>query len=235
MSSKKSMESADRDDAPKDDPGTGPAPDGATSPETTGEDRATTPETAGEDGGTTPETAGEDGGTPDSPSGTGAPDSPSGTGAPDSPSGTATSEGAAAEGASGNGRAGLAIAAALLLACGGLVGYGLLDTEEKKPKARAVPTAEVTYEVVGEGPVEISYLARSEDGTATVVRDAELPWKKTVQVPLGKPPTVAIILGEKGGQAACTLAIRGEHVQRATASGEFGRATCAGELPAAGQ
>ncbi|WP_404786277.1 hypothetical protein [Streptomyces pristinaespiralis] len=211
------MESADRDDAPKDDPGTGPAPDGATTPETAGEDGATTPETADEDGPTTPETTGEDGATPDSPSGTG------------------TSEGAAAEGASGNGRAGLAIAAALLLACGGLVGYGLLDTEETKPKARAVPTAEVTYEVVGEGPVEISYLARSEDGTATVVRDAELPWKKTVQVPLGKPPTVAIVLGEKGGQAACTLAIRGEHVQRATASGEFGRATCAGELPAAGQ
>ncbi|MFH8928842.1 hypothetical protein ACH4D4_17465 [Streptomyces pristinaespiralis] len=231
------MESADRDDAPKDDPGTGPAPDGATSPETAGEDGGTAPEATDEDGQTSPETAGEDGGT--TPEATdedgGTPDSPSGTGAPDSPSGTETSEGAAAEGASGNGRAGLAIAAALLLACGGLVGYGLLDTEETKPKARAVPTAEVTYEVVGEGPVEISYLARSEDGTATVVRDAELPWKKTVQVPLGKPPTVAIVLGEKGGQAACTLAIRGEHVQRATASGEFGRATCAGELPAAGQ
>ncbi|MGN9792195.1 hypothetical protein ACTMTU_14020 [Streptomyces sp. OZ13] len=131
----------------------------------------------------------------------------------------------------GGGRAGVAIAAVLLLACGGLVGYGVLDTEEK-PKPPAVPTAAVTYEVTGEGPVEISYLARSEDGTATVVRDAELPWKKTVQVPLGKPPTIAIVLGEKGGQAACTLAIRGEHVQRATAMGEFGRATCAGELPA---
>lgn len=131
----------------------------------------------------------------------------------------------------GGGRAGVAIAAVLLLACGGLVGYGVLDTEEK-PKPPAVPTAPVTYEVTGEGPVEISYLARSEDGTATIVRDAELPWKKTVQVPLGKPPTIAIVLGEKGGQAACTLAIRGEHVQRATAMGEFGRATCAGELPA---
>ncbi|WP_189886636.1 hypothetical protein [Streptomyces xantholiticus] len=131
----------------------------------------------------------------------------------------------------GGGRAGVAIAAVLLLACGGLVGYGVLDTEEK-PKPPAVPTASVTYEVTGEGPVEISYLARSEDGTATVVRDAELPWKKTVQVPLGKPPTIAIVLGQKGGQAACTLAIRGVHVQRATAMGEFGRATCAGELPA---
>jgi hypothetical protein len=132
----------------------------------------------------------------------------------------------------GGGRAGVAIAAVLLLACGGLVGYGVLDTEEK-PKPPPVPTAAVTYEVTGEGPVEISYLARSEDGTATVVRDAELPWKKTVQVPLGKPPTIAIVLGEKGGQASCTLAIRGNHVQRATAMGEFGRATCAGELPAA--
>ncbi|UYQ63981.1 hypothetical protein [Streptomyces peucetius] len=132
----------------------------------------------------------------------------------------------------GGGRAGVAIAAVLLLACGGLVGYGVLNTEDEPKAAPTVPTAEVTYEVTGEGPVEISYLARSEDGSATVVRGAELPWKKTVQVPLGKAPTVAIVLGEKGGQAACTLAIRGQHVQRATAMGEFGRATCAGELPA---
>lgn len=132
----------------------------------------------------------------------------------------------------GGGRAAVAIAAALLLACGGLVGYGVLDTEDEPKAAPTVPTADVTYEVTGEGLVEISYLARGEDGAATVVRGAELPWRKTVQVPLGKAPTVAIVLGEKGGQAACTLAIRGQHVQRATAMGEFGRATCAGELPA---
>lgn len=132
----------------------------------------------------------------------------------------------------GGGRAAVAIAAVLLLACGGLVGYGVLDTEDEPKAAPTVPTADVTYEVTGEGLVEISYLARGEDGAATVVRGAELPWRKTVQVPLGKAPTVAIVLGEKGGQAACTLAIRGQHVQRATAMGEFGRATCAGELPA---
>ncbi|MFJ8072686.1 MmpS family transport accessory protein [Streptomyces sp. NPDC096176] len=131
-------------------------------------------------------------------------------------------------------RAGVAIAAALLLACGGLVGYGVLDTEEK-PKPRAVPTAEVTYEVTGEGTVDISYLARSEAGTATVVQGATLPWRKTVQVPVGKAPIVAIVLDGKGGQAACTLAIHGTHVQRSTAMGQFGRATCTGELPAAGQ
>jgi hypothetical protein len=132
----------------------------------------------------------------------------------------------------GGGRAGVMIAAVLLLACGGLVGYGVLNTEDGPKPSPATPAAEVTYEVTGEGPVEISYLGRDEDGAATVVRDAELPWKETVQVPLGEAPTVAVVLGEKGGQAACTLAIRGKHVQRATATGEFGRATCTGELPA---
>jgi hypothetical protein len=132
----------------------------------------------------------------------------------------------------GGGRAGVVIAAVLLLACGGLVSYGVLNTEDSPKPSPATPAAEVTYEVTGAGPVEISYLARSEDGAATVVRGAELPWKKTVRVPLGEAPAVAVVLGEKGGRAACTLAIRGKHVQRATAMGEFGRATCAGELPA---
>ncbi|MFF2190800.1 hypothetical protein [Streptomyces sp. NPDC058155] len=127
-------------------------------------------------------------------------------------------------------RAGVAVAVAVLLACGGLVGYGILNTEEK-PKPRAVPTAEVTYEVTGEGTVEISYLARSESGDATIESGVQLPWKKTVRVPLGKDPTVAIVLGEAGGQAACTLAVRGAHVQRATASGTYGRATCSAPLP----
>ncbi|MER6104925.1 MmpS family transport accessory protein [Streptomyces sp. NPDC001832] len=132
----------------------------------------------------------------------------------------------------GTDRRAIAIAAALLLACGGLIGYGILDTPDK-PKPRAVPTAEVTYEVTGKGTAEISYLARSEVGNATVVSDVALPWKKSVQVPLGKAPVVNITLNEQGGQASCTLAIRGKHVQRATVMGEYGRATCTSELPAA--
>nr|WTB30969.1 hypothetical protein OG781_17095 [Streptomyces sp. NBC_00830] len=129
-----------------------------------------------------------------------------------------------------NNRRGFVIAAAVVAACIGLVLYGAFNTEDK-PKPRAVPTAEVTYEVTGTGTAEISYLARSEAGDATVEKAVTLPWKKSVQVPLGKAPTIAIILDGKGGQAACTLAIRGKHVQRATAMGEFGRATCTGELP----
>jgi hypothetical protein len=127
-------------------------------------------------------------------------------------------------------RRGLAIAAVVLLACGGLIGYSFLNSpDESRP--RAVPTAEVTYEVTGKGTAELSYLAHSTSGEATVEKGVTLPWKKTVQVPLGKAPSVNVVLGQEGGQASCTLAIRGKHVQRATAFGEYGRATCTGELP----
>ncbi|MBT2396547.1 MmpS family transport accessory protein [Streptomyces sp. ISL-100] len=126
----------------------------------------------------------------------------------------------------------IAVALTLLVACGGLVGYGILDTPDK-PKPRTVPTAEVTYEVTGEGTADISYLARNEAGDATVVSGVKLPWKKSVQVPVGKAPTVYITLDEKGGEVSCTLAIRGKHVQRAMAMGKFGRATCTGALPKA--
>ncbi|MFF3333069.1 hypothetical protein ACFYWX_26535 [Streptomyces sp. NPDC002888] len=50
-------------------------------------------------------------------------------------------------------------------------------------------------------------------------------------MPLGRDPIVSIVLGEQGGQARCTLGVRGHHVQSATATGTFGRATCAGTLP----
>lgn len=127
-------------------------------------------------------------------------------------------------------RRGLLIAGVTLLACFGLVSYGMFSTEEP-PKPQAVPTAEVTYEVTGSGTAEISYLSRSEAGTATVENGVMLPWRKSVLVPLGKAPTVAVVLDGKGGKAACTLAIRGKYIQRATAMGVFGRATCTGELP----
>ncbi|MEV0171193.1 hypothetical protein AB0I00_08705 [Streptomyces sp. NPDC050803] len=135
------------------------------------------------------------------------------------------------EGPSGD-RSALLIAGVALSVCGGLVLYGVLQSgeDDEKPEHR-VPTAAVTYEVTGTGTADISYQARSESGDAVVVKAAALPWSKTVEVPLGKEPIVSIVLGEKGGQARCALAIKGNHVQSATAAGEFGRATCAGSLP----
>ncbi|MFC9245590.1 MmpS family transport accessory protein [Streptomyces sp. NPDC057136] len=129
-------------------------------------------------------------------------------------------------------RRGIAVAAALLLACGALITYGILDTgSEQADKESAVPAAAVTYEVLGDGAADISYRGDGKGDRATVVKNAELPWKKTVHVPLGTSPVVNVTLGEKGGEASCTLAVGGKHVQRATASGAFGRSTCTSELP----
>ncbi|MET8711806.1 MULTISPECIES: MmpS family transport accessory protein [Streptomyces] len=128
-------------------------------------------------------------------------------------------------------RRGIAVAVALLLACGGFVTYGVLDTDEAPPHGKAAPAAGVTYEVLGEGTADISY--RGPGGAeAVVVTNARLPWKKTVRVPLGAYSIVDVTLGEKGGTASCTLAVSGRHVQRATATGAFGRTTCSSELPA---
>ncbi|MFF0474520.1 hypothetical protein [Streptomyces sp. NPDC004284] len=129
------------------------------------------------------------------------------------------------------GRRGWLIAGIALLTCAGLVGYGTLGTDEQ-PRPEAAPGAEVTYAVTGTGTAEISYLARSEAGTATVEKDVTLPWTKSVQMPLGKAPTVTVVLGEKGGQASCTLTIRDKHVQRSTTMGAFGRTSCTGGVQA---
>jgi hypothetical protein len=123
-------------------------------------------------------------------------------------------------------RRALGIAAAVVAACGGLVLYGVLHTQDK-PAGPPAPTAAVTYEVTGEGRADISY--ESGGKRASVARSAQLPWKKTVRVPLGHAPLVAITLGEKGGRAGCSLAVEGRHVQAASAYGRFGRATCQGE------
>ncbi|MEU3429694.1 MmpS family transport accessory protein [Streptomyces gardneri] len=135
-------------------------------------------------------------------------------------------------------RGGVAVAAVLLLVCGAFVTYGFLNTETEDEAAgqrAATPTAEatyeVTYEVLGEGAADVVYRGAGDE--AHVVTRVGLPWRKTVSVPLGAAPIVDVTLGEKGGTASCTLAVRGKHVQRATATGAFGRTTCGGEAPAA--
>ncbi|MFJ2932522.1 hypothetical protein ACIO8G_07115 [Streptomyces sp. NPDC087219] len=134
----------------------------------------------------------------------------------------------------GTDRGGFVVAAVLLLACAAFVAFGVLGQEKAPPKGRAgAPAAEVTYEVVGEGTADITYRAAG-DGPAGVVTRVGLPWRKTVSLPPGTPPSVGVTLDEKGGTASCTLAVRGAHVQRATATGAFGRTTCSGELPAGG-
>lgn len=125
------------------------------------------------------------------------------------------------------------VAGVVLALSAGLVGYGLFTggEDDSRPGSRT-PTAAVTYEVLGDGTADISYQGGSEAGKAVRVDAARLPWRTTVDVPLGQDPVVSITLGERGGQARCTLAVRGRHLRSATATGGFGRATCAGTLPA---
>lgn len=128
-----------------------------------------------------------------------------------------------------NRRVVVAGAALLAVFCTAFAAYGFLGDDA--PDRNAVPTASVTYRITGTGHADVSYLARSTQGDATVESGVELPWKKTVRVPLGKDPAVSIQLGKKGGEASCALAVRGEHKQRATAFGSYGRAICTAELP----
>jgi hypothetical protein len=128
----------------------------------------------------------------------------------------------------------LAGGAALLLAAAAVSAlYALTspDTPVKPP----VPTAAVTYEITGSGTADITYLATSEQGTATQEKGASLPWKKTVRVPLGQSPVVKVQLPRQGGTATCALAVRDQHMQRATASGPYGRTTCTAPLAAEGR
>ncbi|MFE0648296.1 hypothetical protein ACFVZH_06880 [Streptomyces sp. NPDC059534] len=169
------------------------------------------------------------------------PEEPAGPEDPKGPEseGISPAAGGDAAGRRGPRRRGLAVAAALLLACGAAaaaLAYGTSGPDggpaprHGAPAGAAAPV-DVTYEVLGEGTADISYRGPGADGTA-VVTGAPLPWRKTVSVPAGAAPAVRVTLGEKGGTASCTLAVHGRHVQRATATGAFGRTTCGGEVPA---
>lgn len=154
----------------------------------------------------------------------------------DGPAPAPAADPAASPGSPRPDRAGLLVAAAALAACGGLVLYGVLDTDAAHGDSDArhhTPTASVTYEVTGTGTADLTYQARNDTEKATVVHGAHLPWRATVDVPLGQDPLISIVLDRHGGTARCTLAIRGHHVQSATATGTYGRATCSGTLPTA--
>lgn len=150
----------------------------------------------------------------------------------DAPETTGTADAQDGKGRTHSDRPILIAAVGFLVLCLGVVLFGVLrggDEDKAEPKA---PTAPVTYEVTGEGTADLSYQGASEQGAAETVSGARLPWKKTVEVPLGQNPVIRITLGEQGGQARCAVAVRGQHMQSATASGEYGRATCSATLPA---
>ncbi|MCF6526091.1 hypothetical protein HOY81_23895 [Streptomyces sp. JJ36] len=106
------------------------------------------------------------------------------------------------------------------------MGIGSGETSAPEPE-----TVAVTYEVTGEGTATLTYNSGAAGAPAGREQSVRLPWTKNLEVdPESGPARVSIVLGEDGGRAQCALAVRGEHRQRATAFGEFGRATCSAEL-----
>lgn len=88
------------------------------------------------------------------------------------------------------------------------------------------PGRTITYRVSGHGTADITYRAPHAHGARSVTA-ARLPWSTTVDLPTTEgAPVLTVVLGTEGGQAACSIAVAGRRVQRAIASGTFGRATC---------
>jgi hypothetical protein len=93
-------------------------------------------------------------------------------------------------------------------------------------------TVAVTYKVTGKGTATIVYNNGDPDDPGRRKQAVDLPWSKKVQVsPKTGHARVSIILGEDGGRAACSLAVRGEHRQTSSAFGSYGRATCSAKVP----
>lgn len=106
------------------------------------------------------------------------------------------------------------------------------------PEEKTAPTpytVAVTYKVTGDGKATITYNTGRTDAPGGREQLVELPWTKKVRVnPKSGLARVSLVLDEDGGKAQCAVAVRGHHRQRATAFGDFGRATCSTKVPAKG-
>lgn len=122
-----------------------------------------------------------------------------------------------------------AAALAALVAGATLLTTGLPE----QPGPGAAPhTVAVTYTVTGDGPATITYKGGRAGEARERKQSVELPWTKELRVdPADGKARVSIVLGRDGGRAQCTVAVAGQHRQRATAFGDFGRASCSARIP----
>ncbi|BAL85880.1 hypothetical protein AMIS_6600 [Actinoplanes missouriensis 431] len=144
------------------------------------------------------------------------------------------------------------IVAISLLLCGGVVTSGVLivrsitDKAQEaiepitKPTLPALPTfptelpdvpgidpnreITVTYEVTGDGPVEILYTEQL--GAAKVLNRVELPWKVTTT--MTGVALVSVSAQRTGGEGSvtCRATVDGKEVAEQTGSGAFATTTC---------
>ncbi|MEV4739881.1 MmpS family transport accessory protein [Streptomyces sp. NPDC049555] len=93
---------------------------------------------------------------------------------------------------------------------------------------------EVVYEVTGSNVKDLTYgVGDRKKESSETVENPTLPWSKTVTMKgIATAPSLSLILGESGGKAECVIKVNGKEARRATATGEFGTATCVAVSPA---
>ncbi|MFK3981182.1 MmpS family transport accessory protein [Micromonospora sp. NPDC050397] len=100
-------------------------------------------------------------------------------------------------------------------------------TEPSAPDPSQFAGPRVSYQVVGDGPVQINYLEypnfpRQVDALA-------LPWQVEFAMPEpGVVTVLAIRASLEPGEITCRIVVDGEEVVRNTATGPYATATCAG-------
>jgi hypothetical protein len=124
------------------------------------------------------------------------------------------------------------LAAAAILTAAGLIATVIALVLPGDKPAPAPYTVAVTYKVTGEGRATVTYNTGHPDKPGGRAQLVKLPWTKELLVnPESGLARVSMVLGEDGGTAQCSIAVQGEHRQRATAVGNFGRATCSAKVP----
>lgn len=117
-----------------------------------------------------------------------------------------------------------------LLATVAGVALALVGAQTQSPQPR--DTVPVTYQVTGEGKATVFYRATHTGEERVRERLVDLPWTEEVHMTADDGTArVSIVLDEDGGKAQCAVAVAGRHRQRATAFGDFGRATCSAKVP----
>jgi Mycobacterium membrane protein len=86
-------------------------------------------------------------------------------------------------------------------------------------------TITVTYEVTGDGPVQIGYV--DKPGEPKRVADAKLPWKETTTLESPAFLLVSAVREDTGsGTVRCRISVDGEEVAQSSRDGGFATVAC---------
>ncbi|MFG1607342.1 MmpS family transport accessory protein [Actinoplanes sp. NPDC049265] len=84
----------------------------------------------------------------------------------------------------------------------------------------------VTYEVRGDGPIDIVYLAKIGEGPKTI-KKAKLPWKFTTTTDSATVVSVTAVRGANDeGDISCRALVDGKEVVKKSETGAFASVTC---------